>query len=170
MAKRNPKGITVFGALLILGSLYETVALFTPGFFAYYKSLFPTLPPSMLLMRFFLSVVRRALGMPLGWGLLSRKEFWRKIAILWGYFLIATLYWRHPLAPLQRHGRFVLNHLVQSTGNDIWTQGNMPDAVTIGSLILLFLGDIIFWAALICYFLRPTTKAWFRTKHEARHN
>lgn len=155
---------------MILGSLYETAALFSPGFFAYYRSLFPTLPASLLFMRLSLSVVRRASGILLGWGLLGRKEFLRKIAILWGYLIIATLYWRHPLAPLQRHTRFVLNNLVQSTGSDVWTQGNMTDVVTIGTLILLFLGDIIFWAALICYFLRPTTKAGFRTKHEANHN
>jgi hypothetical protein len=164
MDKKVPKGIVVFGVLLILGSLYETAVLFSPGFFTYYKSLFPELPVSLLFARLFLSVVRRCAGLLLGWGLLGRKEFLRKIAVLWGYFIIATLYWRHPLPALQRHTQFVLNTLAQSTGSDLWTQGNMIDVVTIGTLIVSFLGDIIFWAALICYFLRPATKAWFRTK------
>ncbi|KPK98517.1 MAG: hypothetical protein AMJ95_03925 [Omnitrophica WOR_2 bacterium SM23_72] len=163
VAKKVPKGIVVFGTMLILGSLYETTALFSPRFFTYYKSLFPELPASLLGVRLFLSLVRRPLGLLLGLGLLGRKEFWRKITILWGYFIIATLYWRHPLTAIQIHTRFVLNTLVQSTGSEVWTQGYMVDLVPIGSLIFLFLGDIIFWSALIYYLLRPTTKAWFQT-------
>ncbi|MFH0827134.1 MAG: hypothetical protein V1923_04550 [Candidatus Omnitrophota bacterium] len=163
MAKKVPKGIVVFGVLLILGSLYETAALFSPGFFTYYKSLFPELSAFLLGARLSLSVIRRSCGLLLGWGLLKRKESLRKITILWGYFILATLYWRHPLPALQRHARFVLTTLTQSTGNDVWMQGNMENAVTIGALILCFLGDIVFWAALICYFLGPSAKAWFRT-------
>jgi hypothetical protein len=162
MDKKIPRGIVVFGAMLIIGSLYETSALFLPRFFTWYKSLFPGLPASLLFVRLLLSVVRRGMGAVLGVGLLFRKRILQKMAVWWSFFILATLYWRHPLSALYIHTQFMLNFMVHVTGDNIWTQGHMVQRVTIGSLIALFLGDIIFWSALICYLWRPATKAWFR--------
>ena len=160
--KERPRGVTIFGILLIATSLMQITEWLMPRYFNYYKEIFQPLPEHMIRLRYFISAIRRLSGSVVGIGILCRKDIFRKILLLIAAFTIFTLYWKHPFFAVQNHARNVTSHLSKMMGDCEYITPSTVRLVAIVSLVGLYAMDMAFSVALIYYFTRPRVREWFK--------
>lgn len=88
-----PRGIAVFGLLLILGTLYKLFGFLR---YDYYIFMFQQLPVGSINDRYIISIAYRVVGLITAGGLLLRCEWARQLFICLCVFTLLTLYWKHP--------------------------------------------------------------------------
>jgi hypothetical protein len=160
--KKRSKGVTIFGILLIVSSLWELKNL---ADFNYYLFLFQQLPEQAIRVRYFGSITLRMLGLVSGIGILGLRNIFRKIAISLNWFTILTIYWKHPIYTLRNIYKGYLEQIVNIM---VFTKygPNFPiDRIYEKSLLVastfLNVVDLVFAFSLIYFFTRPTVKQQF---------
>jgi hypothetical protein len=144
----RPVGLTIFGVLLIVGSLDK---LFDFQDFAFYQLMFQGLPDWMVNIRYVLSVTLRFAGILCGMGILSLKNVYRRLGLFLCALTILTIYWKHPA--------FVFENLARNL-----EPGEAAFSPYFGFARLIFsLMDVGFAAGFLYYFTRRTVKEKFRT-------
>ncbi len=158
MGCKKPKGVVVFGVLLVVSSIFHiSTLIFSKD---WYWNNFGYLPPLLLVVRYFFSWVQRILGLAAGLGILNLKNFYRQIALGIAWFTIFALPWKHPYLAFLNHARRLdelLGFLFEKAGHPeiSFTSLTMP------ALITHYMLDIIFCGSLIYYFTRPEVKKHF---------
>lgn len=159
MRYRKPKGIIIFGILLIVSSLIHIRTLIVAR--NWYWNNFSYMPPIWILTRFLFSWLQRFLGLTAGIGILYQKNWCRRLAIAISWFTIFVLYWKHPYQAFLNHTRYLdqhLDYLLKIIG--------CPEisfsALTVSAIIAHYCLDILFCGSLIYYFTRPQVKNHFR--------
>lgn len=159
MRYRKPKGIIIFGILLIVSSLIHINTLIVAR--NWYWNNFSYMPPVLILMRFLFSWLQRILGLTAGIGILYQKNWCRLLAISISWFTMFVLYWKHPYRAFLNH----MNYLDQHLGYLFKTFG-YPEmsfsSLTVLALIVHYCLDILFCGSLIYYFTRPQVKKHFK--------
>ncbi|MGE0268557.1 MAG: hypothetical protein AB7S78_08905 [Candidatus Omnitrophota bacterium] len=89
----KPRGIAVFSALLIAGSIYNLYGFLN---YDYYVFMFQQMPTGMINDRFIISVGSRIAGIFIAVGLFARKETARQTLIVLFSISLLTIHWRHP--------------------------------------------------------------------------
>ena len=149
-------GVIVVAAILILSSLFRLLTLLED--YNWYFYIFNYLPKWMILLRYEFSLAQRMVCIVVGMGILSRNDFFRKAALAFSYFTLATLYWKHSYQAFKNHAEYL-------TQNAAWLKAGISGldfssfalAAWIGQCVL----DIMFWGFIIYFFTRPSVKAQF---------
>ena len=102
MEKKRSKGVTIFGILIIVGSLYQVLGLR----FSDYRFLFQPLPEGVIMLRFSISAILLILGIITGIGLLGLKNIFRKIALFLGFYAIFTNLFEAPFFTFRHLPRY----------------------------------------------------------------
>lgn len=155
----------ILGVLLIYGVLYKLNGLKD---YAYYKFLFQHLPETMIQIQYCLSISLRCVGLVTGIGLICRREFYRRTAIVLASVNLLTLYWKHPyevfyhIAVFTEKG-FPLPYPIIPKG-EVLVHPMFP-WISLGIFSLI---DVIFSVAIIYFLTRPDVKAQFSQEHNRK--
>jgi len=124
-----------------------------------YTYIFSYYPENTLRLRYGFSWLQRIIGLAAGIGIFYQKEFFRKIAIFFLTFMIATLYWKHPY-----QGFTNMAHLIGVCQNGVLTQFTYITCKTVivPAIIINCLLDLIFAGGIIFYLTRPKVKIHFK--------
>lgn len=164
MKSGRSRGVTIFGILLIVSSLYAMTALLD---FEHYKYLFCPLPEGIILLRFFISWTLRISGLICGIGILFLENTARRLALFLFLFTILTVPWKHPYFGFQNHTAY-LDRLFRDTGlSSLEIMGaKMPTFSSLSNIsaTLARILDSLFAAIFIYYFTRPKVKAQFNVE------
>ncbi len=156
MYKTRSSGVTVFGYLLILGSLYQILILLSGGY-VHYSYLHQEYPPNMIMVRYCVSWIMKISGLVAGIGILNLNDPCRVFAIFNSVFTIMTVHLKHTYAAYSLHTKY-LDHVLASS---IPSGVSFP-SITGAALFIQRLIDIIFGVALIYFLTRPTVKKQFQ--------
>jgi hypothetical protein len=143
----RPRGVTVFGVLLIALSIDQILGYRD---FPYYYFMFHQLPYPSILARYCLSLVSRGCVVFLGVGLLQMKSWARRGTLCLGLLLLGGFPWKHPIT--------VFINLAELT------EQRFPGAIVIDPWIgyVFYVGlDILFAVFMLFYFSHPTVKRRF---------
>ncbi len=169
----QPRGIVIFGLLLILGSLYKLSGFLR---YDYYVFMFQQLPAGGVGDRYIISIAYRIVGLITAGGLLLRKEWARQLFLTLCIFTLATLYWKHPYAVFEN----IAIYQEYSAGINALPPGTVTESsypiypVERGAYalrrpliprlaqILHSLIDLVFCGWAVYYFTRPGVCAAFR--------
>lgn len=158
MRRRKPKGIIIFGTLLIVSSVIHMSTLVFERDWYWYN--YSYMPPVWILTRFLFSWFQRILGLTAGIGILYLKNGCRRLAIAISWFTMLVLYWKHPYEAFLNHTRYLdqrLGYLFKMAGYPKISFS----ALTVPALITHYCLDILFCGSLIYYFTRPQIKKHF---------
>ena len=158
MEKKRSKVIIIFGILIIVSSLLQMHKLV----FEYERCrevILACLPEWLVAVRYCFSWFQRILGLTIAIGILRLNNTLRKLGIVFGIFVICTVYWKHPYPAFLSHA----NYLDQQVGQLLAaapgiTFSSLTRISMIGHCIL----DIVFWSIFIYYFTRPIVKEQFK--------
>lgn len=167
-----PRGIAVFGLLLILGSLYKLFGFIR---YDYYVFMFQQLPVGTINDRYIISIAYRVVGLITAGGLLLRREWARQLFICLCVFTLVTLYWKHPYAVFHNIAIYQeytagINDLPRGTitdtiyplyPEDLGQYRLQRPTIPRVSRILHSLIDLIFCGSAVFYFTRPRIGALF---------
>lgn len=151
-------GVVASGLLLGTISFLYFEKLLNPEYYAW---LFEPLSREAVAVRYAISVLVRVLGFVAGFGVLLRREFFRKLLVVACGLAVATCYLRHPWWAFVRHEKVVFGVIAKLTGTPEITQ---PPLFTVGAVIgfvLLYLLELVFPAMLVFYFTRRGVARWF---------
>ena len=170
---RPPRGIFLFGLLLILGSLYKLYGFIR---YDYYVFMFQQLPAGSVGDRYLISIAYRLVGLIAAGGLLCRKEWARQLFLALCIFTLATLYWKHPTTVFENisiYQEYIagINTLPAGTvtestypiypedlGNYALKNPHIPRITQ----ILHTLIDLVFSGSAVYYFFRRDVRAAFK--------
>lgn len=163
MSNKYPKGITIFGILLIVSS---TMHMHTLLDFEHYRYLFHPLPEGIILLRYSISWGMRIIGLISAVGILRLKDIFRKISIYLFIFTILTVNWKHPCFGFQNHAAY-LDKFLKDSGLyplEIWGT-RIPSFSSLANVSALCaqILEVLFAAVFIYYFTRPKIKVRFKT-------
>ncbi|MDE2028722.1 MAG: hypothetical protein KGK03_01155 [Candidatus Omnitrophica bacterium] len=153
MTKTPSKGVAAWGWLLILGSVYQMLALASGGY-PHYAYLFQQYSPQVILLRYWVSWIIKIIGLAAGIGVLKLNEWCRKLAVFNSFFVVLLVSFKHPYEAYALHAKY----LDQSLG------GLFPfsfSSMVWPALIIQRSIDVIFGIALIHFFTRPGVKKQF---------
>lgn len=157
MEKKRSIGVTIFGILFILGSLFQMLGLKV----ADYKFMFQPLPEKIILIRYFISVAVLILGVITGIGLLRLKNIFRKMALFLGFFTLYTYILESPFFVFKNMPEYVEQQFIS-----IASTGAIPESIIYAilwtSIIVSLVIDFGFAGGLIYFFTRPKVKEQFR--------
>jgi len=158
MKNRRPKGVIIFGVLIIVSSLIH-IHLLVSQYDWYRENMLTCMPEWLVVVRHCFSLFQRILGLTIAVGILRSKNIFRKLGIALGVFTICTLYWKHPYSAFLRH----TNYLDQQFGHLLTAAPGITfSSLALISLIVHYILDIAFWGIFIYYFTRPKVKVQFR--------
>ena len=160
MENRAPAGIRVVAIILIVTSLFQSYVLLKAGIrFDWYTYIFSYYPENTLRLRYGFSWLQRIIGLAAGIGIFYQKELFRKIAIFFLTFIIATLYWKHPY-----QGFTNMAHLIGACQDGAFAEFTHISCKTIivPAIIINCLLDLIFAGSIIFYLTRPKVKIHFK--------
>ena len=160
MKNKTLIGIRVVAIILIVTSLFQFFVILKAGFlFDRYKYIFSYYPENTLWLRYGFSWLQRIIGLAAGIGIFYQKELYRKIAIFFLTFMLATLYWKHPY-----QGFTNMAHYIGVCQNDMLVQFTHITCKTIilPAVIVNCLLDLIFAGSIIFYLTRPKVKIHFK--------
>lgn len=92
------------GWALVLNFMMLLVVIMAIGFFvretnfAYYSSLFQSIPKHIIVVRFSFSIFLRVVMFLGGIGVIVRSKCARKVVLIFSFFTIVTIYFKHPLS------------------------------------------------------------------------
>lgn len=151
MKNKKSVGIIVFGVLIILGSLHESLGLRLDHF----RFLLQPLPDKVIVFRYFVFVIMIVLGLVAGIGVFFLRNIFRKMLLFIGFYNISTYLVDGPF--LIRNGPKYIEQQISS----------LP-SVTIGpsllwiTTLMTFAIDLSFAICLIYFFTRPKVKEQFK--------
>lgn len=154
--KKQPQGVILFGAFLILGSIYK---LWGFANYEYYRFMFQSLPDQVIFIRYCMSVLLRLVGVIVATGILLLNDVFRKFFVVLCVLTLCFLYWKHPF--------FVFEHISRLTeerffGKPVTGELTYPLRPWI-SLIFNYFVDIVFCGSALYYFTRPKVKEQFHS-------
>lgn len=152
--KIQPRGVAIFGVLLILGSVYKLWGFLN---YDYYRFMFQQLSEEMIRIRYFFSISLRFAALIIATGVLLLKDTFRKLLLLLCLFTICFIYWKHPFFVFENISRYTEQQFLNKT---VIEELRYPLHPWI-SLIFSYLMDIIFSGSAIYYFTRPNIKKQF---------
>jgi SAM-dependent methyltransferase len=153
LSNKRSLGVTIFGVIFIVSSLWAMVTLLDFNHYAYF---FKYLPEKIIWLRYFGSWVLRILILISGIGILCLSDNFRKLAICLFIFTIVTVYWKHPLAGFQNHTAY-LDNLFKSHG----LYSSFSSIANISAICARII-DVLFAIIPIYYFTRKDVKEQFR--------
>jgi hypothetical protein len=149
------KGVTIWGYLLILSSLFQMIVLISGGY-THYAYLHQEYSPNTILIRYWVSWIIKFAGLIAGIGILNLNEWCRKFAILSSLFTVLTVHLKHTYAAYSLHAKY----LDQTMGGQF--PGVSFSSLTWPALIIQRSIDIIFGLLLIYFFTRPEVRKQFK--------
>lgn len=152
--KARPRGVVIFGVLLILGSIYKLWGFLD---YDYYRFMFQQLPEKVILARYFSSVTLRLAGLIAATGVLLLKDGFRKFLLLLCLFTLCSIYWKHPFYVFENISRYTEQQFLNKAGAGELTYPLHPWI----SLIFNYAVDIIFFGSALYYFTRSKIKEQF---------
>jgi len=152
--KTRPRGVIVFGVLLIVGSIYKLWGFLS---YDYYRFMFQQLPESIILVRYCSSIMLRLAGLTAATGVLLLKDGFRKFFVLLCLFTLCSIYWKHPFYVFENISRHTERQFFNTTTVEELTYPLHPWI----SLIFHYAVDIIFSGSALFYFTRPKIKEKF---------
>lgn len=169
----QPRGIYIFGLLLILGSL---IKLFGFLRYDYYVFMFQQLPAENVGDRYIVSIAYRLVGLITAGGLLLRKEWARQLFLTLCIFTLVTLYWKHPYRVFQNISIYQeytagINVLPAGTvtessfpiyPEDLGAYQLKNPSIPRITQILHSLIDLVFCGGAVYYFTRPRVRGAFK--------
>lgn len=176
----SPRGIFIFGLLLILGSLYKLSGFIR---YDYYVFMFQQLPAGGIGDRYIISIAYRLVGLVTAGGLLLRREWARQIFLCLCIFTLATLYWKHPYSVFENIAIYQewlagINELPKGTitestypiyPQDLGGYQLARPEIPRTARVLHSLIDLVFCGSAIYYFTRKNIFSVFKNKsHESR--
>lgn len=148
--------ISIFAILIFARALDEFLNL---SHYDRYVFLFQHLPRNLILLRYVSSLSIRALFIIAGFGVLFRREVFRKVLLFGCFFSIVTVYWKHPVS------------VFENVVNDMNKQGllfsifkNNPELLVKTLLAWNYVETIVVSIFLIYLFTRPEVKQQFTGK------
>lgn len=157
--KNNPPlCVSVLAWLLILGGVWDMVLLTFNyiGFREVYHW-----PEQMFLIRYVSSWLQSIASLAIGVGFLYGNRAWRKIAIVFAVFSIATLPWEHHYPAIVAH----CQRLDESLGGMFASRRDLSQIsfarLSVPILIMNYVVDIIFWGSILYYLSLPSAKKYF---------
>ena len=158
MKNKRPKGVIIFGILIITSSLIHMHKLVL-DYDWNRENMLTCMPEWLVVVRYCFSWFQRILGLTIAIGILRLKNIFRKLGIALGVFTICTLYWKHPYSAFLRH----TNYLDQQFGHLLTAAPGITfSSLTLISLIVYYILEIVFWGIFIYYFTHPKVKEQFR--------
>jgi hypothetical protein len=149
------KGVTVWGYLLVLGSLFQIGVLISGGY-EHYAYLHQEYGPETILIRYWVSWAIKIAGLIAGIGVLKLNDWCRKLAVFNSLFIILTITLKHTYAAYSLHTRY-LDHTIGGL-----FPGVSFASLTWPALIIQRAIDIIFGLLLIYFFTRPQVRKQFK--------
>ncbi len=148
-------GVTIFGYLLILSSLYQIGSLVSAGY-QHYSYLHQEYSPNVILLRYWVSWILKIFGLIAALGILKLNDPCRVFAIVNSLFIVLTVNLKHSYAAYKLHTKLLDQ-----------TFGRMHSSITFESItgIALFFQratDVVFGLALIYFFTRPEVIKQFK--------
>ena len=153
-------GVTFFGWMLILGSIYQILILYFAGY-DHYSYLHQEYLPKVIFMRYTFSWVIKIAGFILGVGILKLNEPCRKLAIMNSLVIVLTVHLKHTYFAYSLHTKY-LDHVF----GDIYP-GVTFSSLTWPSLIIQRSIDVIFGLLFIYYFTRPRVRRQFQSNKKS---
>jgi len=154
MENKRPKGVIIFGILILLGAALQIKGLSI----ASYNFLFGPLPKTIIIFRFVITVMMLILGIVTAIGIILRKEIFRKLVLLIGYYILYNYLIEGPLIVYRNLPKYI-NQIIVAAGAPLeprvyiilWTP-----------IIVSFLIEFVFGLSLVYYFSRPKIKEKFK--------
>ena len=150
----RPIIITLLGLTLIFLGLKF---LIKETNFSYYSSLFSHLPDKIIVIRFCFSILLRIFLIITGIGIILRKDFFRKAFIIYGFFTMLTIYWKHPKSTFEK---VYLSMIEDGTLDASFIESLPVFAQT--SVVLNYIFDICLCGFFMLFLLRPGVKRLFK--------
>lgn len=126
--------------------------------------MFQYLPDRIIIVRYFVSIGLRIVGLIAGIGILFRKNLFRRLALALSFFTILTIYWKHPINCFRiifdRIGQQIL--ATSAIADQALTVIKLLQSVMWVTLVIVYIIDLGFSICLIYYFTRPKVKEQFR--------
>lgn len=168
-----PRGIYIFAILFTASSLMHMLTLASSK--SWYLALYSYMDPAVVELRYLFSWLQRIAGLTAGIGLLYYKNFSRKLAIVIGWFTIATIYWKHPITAFKEHAQILdssqtslqLANILKQTGGAEAYVPSFSELAVLSSIVHSAL-DITFCALLIYYFTRPEIIDFFTANDQLK--
>ena len=160
MQPPRSKGITFWGYLLIVSSLFQLAVLISGGY-AHYAYLHQEYPTNTILIRYWFSWIIKIAGIVAGIGVLKLNDWCRKLAIFNSLVTVLTVHLKHTYAAYSLHTKYLDQ-----------TMGGMFHGITFSSLtwpalVIQRAIDIIFGILLIYFFTRPQVIKQFKASRVA---
>jgi len=163
MKKKFALGITLFGLYFIVDSLFQLYfKLLTPNYYSWYSTIFQPATEKTIFLRYLFSILNRIFELALGIGIFRRQEIFRKFALIFSWFTISIIYWRHPFDALINHSQIVVKNMYPVSGSCQLTSPAYTNMITWASLWFIYAIDIAISALAIYYFTRPHIKEQFK--------
>jgi len=160
MNKIRPIGLLIIAILLILTSSAQlTIELSRVKL--YMAQLYP-LPLSLIVLRYFITVMLRMVGLACGIGVLFFSNVFRKLLILLCSLTIVTIYWKHP---------FFIFEKMYWQAQAMYFNAQIPEPANLWirpwiAWLMVCLIDVIFAGIIIFYFTRPKVKELFTARKD----
>jgi len=151
-------GVTLFGYILIICSLYQMLALAGAGY-QHYLYLHQEYDKNMILVRYIFSWFIKIVGLVSGIGILNLKDIFRKLAILNSLLIICTVNLKHTYGAYLLHAQY-LDKLAATYG--FWPYDVSFTTMVLPALKVQRAIDIIFGVLLIYFFTRPAVEKQFQ--------
>ena len=147
-------GITLFGSLLIVGSIYK---LWGFRSYEYYQFMFQQLSEESIFVRYLGSIMLRIFAIIVAAGVLLLKESCRKLFVLLCVFTLCILYWKHPFYVFENIARLSEQMILRKEAGGELTNSLYPWI----SLAFHYAIDILFSGTALYYFTRSKVKEQF---------
>ena len=153
-AKRKITIGIVMCAILVIE--YSFFGMPIGGFNVYYSKFRPS-PENLIFLRYLFSIFQRLVLLISGIGILFRRDIFRKITIFASFFIISTVYWKHPVACYRK---ILWWKIIDKTlPVDIITRINMLAWVCVAISTII---DVSICLCLIYYLTRANIKEQFK--------
>ncbi len=152
--RERPRGVVVFGVLLIMGSFYKLWGLSN---YEYYQFMFQQLSEKTIFVRYILSFALRFVGVMAATGVLVLKDGYRKLFMLLCLGTICLIWCKHPIFVFENISKLTDQQFLNKAVGEELTHSSRHWI----SLIFNYTVDIIFAGSALYYFSRPNVKKQF---------
>ncbi|MCD4779271.1 MAG: hypothetical protein K8S27_01805 [Candidatus Omnitrophica bacterium] len=152
---KEEKGILVLAYLMLLGATYRLMGIHD---YEFYQFMFQPLSGASLFFRYLGSIVLRLMVIATAFGLIVKKEFFRKVAIVICCFTVLTIYYKHPYQVFKNIA-IGQEYQVRDTVSVTYELENPVFPVI--SMIFYYFVDITFSLIVILYLRKLSVKQYF---------
>lgn len=151
--------IGLVAALFLISSAIHIHKLFDT---AWYWEIFSYMPSSAILIRYCVSWGQRFVGIVCAFGILSLNEFFRKLILVIEVFTILTVWLKHPYQGFYVHALKLDEQFAEML--QVFEVPFLFSDYTLLAVILACFLDVVFAAAVIYYFTRPSVKKLYASQ------